>query len=231
MERASKSLQFMALLLLGGFLVFLAYPRLHAALVYLPVDTAIKKYYDTLEVPAGQLEGLQQRAEDAIGILPHYRYWEGLSLLLHLQAADSGNPLYQRRQAFEAAIEAAETSLGHAPAQPRTWLRIAQARAWLRYPPADVIAAYEMAVLTGRVEPSMFSPRLTLGLAYLPRMDAAGRAMVRDQLLLAWGMRRQDVVRALKAGELSLSDIAPLLEGAHQDVLDEIEEAAGGAAR
>lgn len=231
MERVSKSLPILLILLLGGFLVFLAYPRLHASLVYLPVDTAIKNYYDTREVPAAQLEGLQRRAQDAIAILPHHRYWEGLSLLLHLQAVDSGNPLHQRRSAFEQAIEAAETSLELAPAQPRTWLRTAQARAWLRYPPADVIAAYEMAVLTGRVEPSMFSTRLTLGLAYLPRMDAAGRAMVRDQLLLAWGMRRQDVIRAMKSGELRLSDIEPLLQGAHQDVLDEIEEAAGGSVR
>lgn len=230
-SRLTPLLQIILVAAASVFLAWLAYPRLHASLVYLPVDTAIKNYYDMREVPSAQLEGLQQRARNAIDIHPHYRYWEGLSLLYYLQAADSDNPLYQRREAFEHSITAAETSLGRAPAQPRTWLRIAQARSWLRYPPEQVIAAYEMAVLTGRVEPSMFVTRLSLGLAYLPRMDSGGRAMVRDQLLLAWGMRKGDVIRALKSGELRFYDIEPLLEGAHDTTLYEIREAAGGVVR
>ena len=141
------------------------------------------------------------------------------------------NPLYQRRAAFEAAIEAAETSLALAPAQPRTWLRVAQARSWLRYPPEQVIDALKMAIFTGRVEPSMFMTRLALGLAYLPRMDGEGQAMVRDQVLLAWQLQPRELGRALKTGQLRLSALEPLLAGAHEAVLDEIREAAGGAAR
>ena len=184
-----------------------------------------------MEVQSAQLQGLQQRARDAIEINPHHRYHDGLSLLYYLQAADAENPLYQRRQAFENAIAAAESSLALAPAQPRTWLRIAQARSWLRYPPEQVIDALKMAIFTGRVEPSMFMTRLALGLAYLPRMDGEGQAMMRDQVLLAWQLQQRQVARALKAGELRLAAFETLLAGAHETVLDEIREAAGGAAR
>jgi hypothetical protein len=212
-------------------LLYLAYPRLHAALVYLPVDTAINRYYDTGEVQAAQLEGLQQRARAAIEIQPHHRYHDGLSLLYHLEAADPKNPLFQRRAAFESSILAAEASLALAPAQPRTWLRVAQARSWLRYPPEQVIDALKMAIFTGRVEPSMLLTRLALGLAYVPRMDGEGRAMMRDQVLLAWELQPREVTRALRAGELRPAGFETLLAGAHQAVLDEIREAAGGAAR
>ena len=119
------------------------------------------------------------------------------------------------REAFENAIVAAEASLQLAPAQPRTWLRIAQARSWLRYPPEQVIDALKMAIFSGRVEPSMLLTRLALGLAYLPRMDGEGQAMMRDQVLLAWQLQPRELARALKAGELRLAGFVTLLAGAH----------------
>ena len=219
------------LLCLSLFLLWTAFPRLQASLLYLPVDTAINRYYDQGAIDTAQLPGLQQRARDAIAAHPHHRYWDGLSLLHFLQAADTGRRLNERRQSFEAVIDTAEQSLAMAPAQPRTWLRVAQARSWLRYPPDEVIDALKMAIYTGRVEPSMFLTRLVLGLAYLPRMDGEGQSMMRDQLLLSWQMQRGTVASALRQGELRLSAIEPLLEGGHGAVLEEMREVAGGAAR
>ena len=229
--RAGPYLQRSLVLVAAAFLVYLAWPRLHASLRYLPVDTAINRYYDTADVPALQLEGLQQRAADAIGIHPHHRYWDGLSLLHYLQATDTDNPLHKRREAFEESITAAEASLRRAPAQPRAWLRIAQARSWLRYPPEQVIEALKMAIYTGRVEPSMFLTRLALGLAYMPRMDGEALAMLRDQVLLAWQLQPRLLANALKNGDLRLDPLVQLLTGAHDTVLEDIREAAGGAAR
>jgi hypothetical protein len=213
------------------FLLYLAYPRLHASLLYLPVDTAINRYYDKGEPQYAQLEGLRERARQAIGINPHHRYYDGLSLLHFISAADSNSPLFQRRGQFEQAITTAEASLDRAPSQPRTWLRIAQARSWLRYPPEQVIDALKMAIYTGRVEPSLFMTRLTLGLAYLPRMDSEGTAMMRDQVLLAWKMQPRQLVQELKTGRMRAAPLASLLSEAHQTVLAEIEEAAGGPVR
>ena len=221
----------LSILAVSAFLLYLAYPRLHASLLYLPVDTSIKNFYATGEANPAQLEGLRERARQAIDAYPHHRYYDGLSLLYYVTAADADNRLYERREAFEASIVAAEASLDRAPTQPRAWLRIAQARAWLRYAPEQVIEALKMAIYTGRVEPSLFRSRLALGLAYLPRMDGEARALMRDQLLLAWDMQRNDIAGALKRGELPLRPVEDLLAGIHETVLDEIREAAGGPAR
>ena len=40
-------------------------------------------------------------AREAIAAYPHHRYYDGLSLLYYLEAADSGNRLYERRAAFD----------------------------------------------------------------------------------------------------------------------------------
>ena len=152
-------------------------------------------------------------------------------MLYFLQAADDSNLLHERRQAFENSITAAESSLARGPAQPRTWLRIAQARSWLRYPPDEVIAALKMAIFTGRVEPSMFMTRLRLGLSYLSRMDSEGTSMMRDQVLLAWQFQRGQLLRALKDGTLEMHPIEQLLSGVHNDVLAEIKGRKDGTIR
>ena len=213
------------------FVLFLAWPRLHASILYLPVDTAIANYYKTRQIPVDQLSGLQERARQCIEILPHYRYQEGLSLLYYMQAVNSRNLLHDRREAFIQSIEAAEASLSRAPAQPRTWLRMAQARAWLRYFPDEVIAALKMSIYTGRVEPSLFMTRLALGLSYLPRMGGEGAALIRDQVLLAWQLQPREFTKSLKNGKFRFSGIETLLSPAHSDVLSEIRESAGGAVK
>ena len=224
-------LQGLFILAASAFLAWLAWPRLHASLLYLPVDTAIGNYYRDGRIDGRQLEALRARAREAIAVHPHHRYWEGLSLLHFVAAADPRKRLYERRDAFEASIRAGEASLGLAPAQPRAWLRVARARAWLRYQPEQVIEALKMAIYTGRVEPALVHARLELGFAYLPRMDAEARAMLRDQLLLAWRMRPRDLVRELRTGSLKFQPVEALLEGAHDPVLDEIREAVDGPAR
>ena len=213
------------------YTLFLAWPRLHASLLYLPVDTAISNYWDKRETPGSQLQGLQQRAENSIAIYSHHRYWDGLSFLYFLQGADEDRPLYERRQAFEHAIDAAAISLGRAPSQPRAWFRIARAKSWLKYPADEVIGALKMAVYTGRVDPSLFMARLLLGMYYLPGMGQEGIALMRDQALLAWQHQPREVTKALKSGALPFSQIEYLLIGAHSDVLAEMEASLGGAVR
>ena len=213
------------------FTLSLAWPRLQASLLYLPVDTAISNYWNKRETPSSQLQGLQQRAEDSIAIYPHYRYWDGLSFLYYLEGGDSSNSLNERRQAFENSIEAATVSLERAPSQPRAWFRIASARAWLKYPPEEVTAALKMAIYSGRVDPSLFMARLILGMSYLTRMDEEGVALMRDQALLAWQLQPRAVTKALKSEALRISQIEYLLADAHSDVLAEMEASLGGAVR
>jgi len=215
----------------SAFLLTLAYPRLHTSLLYLPVDTATNRYNETGQVNNQQLEGLQQRAKESIDIHPHYRYYDGLSLLYYLQAIDQQRPLFERQQAFEQSIEAAESSLDRAPAQPRTWLRIAQARSWLRYAPDQVIDALAMSIYTGRVEPSLLMTRLQMGFTYLPRMDSEASALLRDQFVLAWQMQPREITRQLKAGSIKQVAIETLLSDHDPALLQHILEATHGPAK
>ena len=229
--RVGSILWALFILAASGFLGYLAWPRLHASLLYLPVDTAIAKYHAGEWIEDAQIDALAGRAREAIGRQAHHRYWDGLSLLMFLKGANTENRLHVRRDAFEASVEAAEVSLALAPAQPRTWLRLARSRSWLRYPPEQVIEALKMSAYTGRVEPSLFATRLELGLAYLPRMDGEGRSLMRDQVLLAWGMQPRELARGIKSGRLPLSAVEELLAGPHEPVLDDIRRAADGPAR
>ena len=230
-SRLKPLLLVLLIAILATFLLSLAYPRLHASLLYLPVDTAINRYDDTQQVNNAQLTGLQQRAQESIAIHPHYRYHDGLSVLFYLQAIDQQRPLFERQQAFEASIEAAEASLDKAPAQPRTWLRIAQARSWLRYSPEQVIDALAMSIYTGRVEPSLLMTRLDMGFTYLPRMDGEATALLRDQLVLAWQMMPRDITRGIKSGSLDWVPVESLLSDSHPDLLQQIQEATRGPAK
>jgi hypothetical protein len=226
-SRMNSLLHIFVIILVSATVLYLAYPRLHASLLYLPVDTAISNYRESRSVPDEQLDGLQQRAQEAIEVHPHYRYWDGLSLLYYLEGIDAGNTLFQRRQAIEQSIEAAIVSLQRAPSQPRAWFRIAAARAWLMYPARKIIDPLLMAVYTGRVDPSLSMARLELGIAYLARMDEEGISLMRDQALLAWQLQPGAMSRALKSGSLPLTSIESLLGPAHGSVLVEIKESIG----
>ena len=144
-------------------LLSLSYPRLRASLRYLPVDTAISKYWETREINVGQLDALIERTREAIALHDHYRYWGGLSELQTLSGQDMAKPYWQRRQILEQSILSAGEVVKRAPARPRIWLRIARIKAFLGYPQDEVIQAWKMSVLTGRVEPTLMLARLELG--------------------------------------------------------------------
>lgn len=221
----------LAVLATAAFTVYLAWPRLHASLLFLPVDTAIANYWKNGEIAAEQQEGLRQRARGVIDIYPHYRYWDNLSLLEYLQGIDPANSLYERRMALEQSIVSAASSLRRAPARPRPWLRIANARAWLSYPAADVVEPLLMAVYTGRVDPPLMVSRLGLGLRYLADMDEEGQGVMRDQVLLTWQMQPRDLANAIKDRDIVMGSLEYLLEPAHKSELQAIRESVDGAVR
>lgn len=226
----ARSCTFLAAVL-ALVLLALAWPRLRAALIYLPVDAAIERYYIDGEPPLAALAGLQQRARQSAALHSHQQYWSGLALLSYLQALDSGQPLAAQREAYEQSIAAADRSLALAPVQPRTWLFRGLAQSWLSFRDAGVIDSFKMSVYTGRVEPGLLLTRLRLGYARLGQLDDEARGLLRDQTMLAWRLQPGDVTRALQRGELDLPRVASLFGPADADVLHELEESLGGAAR
>jgi len=210
---------------LAIILLALAWPRLKASLHYLPVQAAIDRYWIDRKKAVEQMGGLQQRARESAQMHAHQRYWEGLNLLYLLQASAPGISLSEQREAYDQSILAADLSLALAPVQPRLWMRKAQALNWSSFTSGPAIDAFKMSVYTGRVEPQLFMARLQLGYGRLNAMDDEARGLLADQTQLAWEMRRNDLLRALKRNQLSQSRVEFLLWDTHEDVLAELEEA------
>ena len=204
-------------------LLSLSWPRLRASLRYLPVDTAISKYWETREADTGQLDALIVRAQEAIALHDHYRYWGGLSELQILSGQDLAKPYWQRRQVLEQAIVSATEVVERAPAKPRAWLRIARTSAFLGYPVDEIVPAWKMSILTGRVEPTLMVARLELGLTYFNGLDDEAALLLRDQVVLTWAVHRREVLKRLKNGSLDLGLLREVLVGRHEDILAEME--------
>ncbi len=211
----------------AGVLLMLAWPRLRASISYLPVDTAISKYWKTREINQQQLDALIARAQQSIALHDHYRYWDGLSDLQILSSQDMSKPFWQRRLALEQSILAAEEVVRRAPAKPRAWLRIARVSAFLAYPKEQVIPALKMSIVTGRVEPTLMLSRLELGLEYLAGLDQESVLLLRDQLVLTWAMHKKTMLRQLRDGSLDFAVIRDVLSVHEQDIIAEMEAHVG----
>ena len=210
-------------LLASGLLVWMALPRLQASVQYLPVDTAISRYRASGEVPFSQLPALQARAVAAAARYPHYRYFDGLSFLLYLQALDTDAPRAERLEALRASLAAANQAVLRAPAKPATWLRIARIRSALGQGDDAVVPPLKMSILTGRVEPTLLLPRLELGLRYLRALDAESVALLRDQAVLTWRVEPRRFSQALKLQRLDLEQVKSLLGSANAGLIAELE--------
>lgn len=204
-------------------LLALSWPRLQASVKYLPVDTAISNYLKTRESDISQLAGLVERAEEAIAIHDHYRYFEGLSELQILSGQDMSRTIWQRREALEASIKAAEQAIMRAPAKPRTWLRIARAREFLAYPSETIIPPLKMSILTGRFEPTLMIGRLELGFRYLSQLDAEGQKLLRDQAVLTWQTQQKPMLERIKSGTLNIGLLGEVLSDSNQAIVSEME--------
>jgi len=215
---------------LAVLLLALAWPRLRASIEYLPVETALGNYYSSGAIPTAQLEGLAQRARDALALHDHYRYWNGLSLLTYLRALDAATPAWLRGPALHQSLDAAEEAIQRAPARPQIWLRIATVRAHLGQAPERVIPPLKMSILTGRVEPTLLLPRLRLAYAYLPLLDLETRRLLRDQTLLAWRVDQREFVRDLGEGAIDFARVRQLLEQSDRALLKEMEAQLAAAA-
>lgn len=209
--------------LCAGLLFSLAWPRLRASLSFLPVDTAISNYWEKGEIDEAQIDGLVKRAQEAIAIHDHYRYFAGMSEIEILAGNDMNRSLWQRRQALQDAIAAATEVVRRAPATPRAWLRIARAKEFLTYPAEQIIPPLKMSILTGRVEPVLMLTRLELGLRHLPVLDEEAVRLMRDQALLCWAIDQRSMLTRIKSGSLGIEWLRAVLGDYNPDIIAEME--------
>ena len=213
----------LAAVLALGTLV-LAWPRLQASVRFLPVDHAIADYHETREIPSHRMLTLIGFAGEAIALHDHYRYHDGLSFLHYLRGLDIYTPALERRDAYRAAEAEAIEAVRRAPAQPEAWLRIATVRSILRDEPEAVLEPWRMSIFTGRTHSTLMAPRVGIALPYLEFLDAEGRSMLRDQMLLAWSLKPVELLRELRARDPRLARSRELLEPIAPAALAEMEE-------
>jgi len=222
----SRTNRYLSIALVGFIavaLLILAWPRFLASYRYLPVDIAIQRYFSTRVIPSDRLPVLIGFAGAAIGHHDHYRYHDGLSLLYLLRAMDINTPALERIDAYRASESEAMAALERAPAQPAAWLRLAAIRWTLHDEPETVLAPWKMSIFTGRMDSSLFSQRIEIGLVYREDMDAEAAAMLRDQLLLAWRMQPSSVMNVLALRDRGLAVTRELIANTDPSALAEME--------
>lgn len=219
-----RRLVFMVLVaLVSALLLYLSAPRFIASVRYLPVDRALDGYYSDNLIPSDRLTVLIRFANEAIGRNDHYRYRDGLSQLHYLRALDVQTPARDRRAAYRSAEAEAMESLRQAPAQAAVWLRTATIRWILHDEPESIIEPWKMSVYTGRTQTRLYIRRVEIGLAFLGSMDEEGRAMLRDQVRLAWKLYPGGLIRLIARRDPGLRQVRYLLAGGDPQTIVEME--------
>ena len=203
--------------------LYLSYPRLIASVRYLPVDRALDRYYADNLIPTDRLTVLIRFANEAIGRNDHYRYRDGLSQLHYLRALDVQTPAKERRTAYRSAEAEAMESLRLAPAQAAVWLRMATIRWILHDEPESIIEPWKMSVFTGRTYTTLYTLRVEIGLAVHEQLADEGRAMLRDQVRLAWRLHPGGLMQVLSRRDPGLRLMRNLLAGADPLIITDME--------
>jgi hypothetical protein len=213
----------LAVVLIAFAVASLAWPRFLASVRYLPVELAIRNYYVSGEMPSDRLPVLVRFATEAVEYQDHYRFHDGLSTLQVLRALDYKTRALERRPAYVSALGSAEQALLRAPAKPATWLRLASVRWILHEEPETIVDAWKMSIFTGRIHTDLLARRVELGLAHFAYLDEEGTAMLRDQLLLAWKLRPNQLMPIFNRRDRELQITRYMLTDVDPSTLSEIE--------
>jgi hypothetical protein len=213
------------LLAAGLWLLISAWPRLSASLAYLPVDTALSKYWSGEPITPAQLGALAARAESVLTVHADPRVHDGAATLRYLEAAAAGHSPGERAMALQDAAAHTRASLASSPLQPSSWLRLAILRDALDDAPERISAALALSVYSGRVEPNLLITRLQWLLAYRHHVAAEDARLLPDQALLTWDSQPRALLQAILDGDIAYAQLADILARHQPAALDAIDEA------
>lgn len=173
-------------LLLGGLLLGLSVPRLMAEIALLPGNPLLDAVQRGARLSAGDLQKLMESRRRALA-------WSGAARLrldlasIEILAADSapgggaGND-----EAMARAAEDLRSGLARAPADPEAWTRLAYAEIARGQPARRIAPILAMAIETAPVAPELTFARLELCLVEWPYLPQPVRALVDEQIRIAW---------------------------------------------
>lgn len=209
--------------MLVAIVLSMAWPRLLSSLQFLPAQQTLPRLYEPQATEKVDIPALRSRTQGAISLHDVYSYHFALSLLDYVQASEPRISLFSKRQLLESSFNEAKLALEGAPLQPELWLRLAFTGAQTFVPASELVQYFQMAIWSGRVEPTNLIARLHIGFALMPQLDANGLSLLRDQVLLAWNLKQPEFRNAVRNGQLNYSRIVGLMSTTHPDVVREME--------
>jgi hypothetical protein len=210
--------------LLGSTLLTLSFPRLRASLAFLPAETALRNNQQIRPITRDRFPGLIQAANNSIRIHDDSRYQHGLAWLHYLDAALSGYGTNEAKASLVQAQQAFEARLQSSPAEPADWLRLGWVHLLLNHPASQIIDAWKMSVYSGRAEHYLLSDRLELGFRLADSFGEDDLSLLRDQTLLTWKYRKQDMRKKIQQQSFQLTTFQNLLSRQDPETLAEIEK-------
>lgn len=210
--------------IIGISLLCLSIPRLYSSGQYLPVETALKNHWSKGSIRTERFPSLIEHTESSLAILNDSRYWQGLGWLHYLYAGAMGTKTEQGKDELILSEQAFINQLNSSPADSAEWLRLGWVRALLSRPARQVMDVWSMSVNTGRAEHHLLVDRLELGLRIADACNDFELSLMRDQIVLAWKYRRNDMQRALIADRLDIETIDGLLSLTEPDLMREMKE-------
>jgi hypothetical protein len=194
-------------ILLGTAILALAVPRVVASFwLWLRAPVMDRVIYEE-PVSAHDLYGLIASRELALGWIQAGGTYSDLASALTVLASFEPPDSEKARRLLERAIAATEAGLARAPADPRSWTRLAYLRTLLKSGPDPQAAqALQLSLQSGPYQrPDFLTLRLYLFLVQWPLIPDAGRARIRDQVELLWREAPDQLVRL--AREAGLTDL------------------------
>jgi hypothetical protein len=176
---------------LSAFLLATAVPSLLAALIRLPSDATVESLSAGQAASQAELEALVVASAAARRFVPNPRYSTDIAAAHLRQAMVASAGSSDRNRLVTDAMTALRSGLAEQPANSFAWARLAQAMALVDRDPAAPLPAWRLSIDTAPAEPRLAGWRARFGAYRLAVLDAADRARLLQQTLLARSFRER----------------------------------------
>jgi hypothetical protein len=184
-DGASKLVVSGLLLALGGLLLFLSVPRIVAEFLMLPGNRVLTMLQKGTTPSERDLAIFITSRERSLAWADSGRSRTDLALAqLLLAEREVGGTRYN--DLMGQAVQSMRVGLALAPANPYAWTRMSFAALGTGVPSGSVAPLIEMSIRTGPVEPDLIFARLGLCFLEWPYFGSSSRALLEEQVRLAW---------------------------------------------
>jgi hypothetical protein len=207
-------------LLLGALLLARAVPLVVAEVLKLPGNRVLALMQQGRAPSDKELELFIATRQKSLAWADEARARTDLALadLALAQRQIGGGPRYQ--ELVESAEQSLRQGLALAPANPFAWARLGFGELAAVEPGTRVAAALAMSIRSGRVEPSLTFARLALCLIEWPDFPAADRALIEDQIRLAWSQSPRQLIDLARITK-RIDTVRQALDGPDGDRFDQ----------